>query len=254
MLSSCAANCQACYNSDLATITSLKVSTITIYQPNYYILKAADNSGIKVVLGLYDDSVSGVAQPATATNCTYGGQPFPYCGTQYATALFNGACGNVSPWAPATFCESTPTNPNATYVAALNSSAGEFLQDGTVIGIQVGNGILRQQSAATITTAAQNLRTALNAARFSNIKVVVSLIEGQASTFCSGSTPPTGVDYIADHVYCSAGGSGGVASSPPVWPTGSNPAQTYWAQVQSVFATDQAALRRSQCFPGRNGL
>jgi hypothetical protein len=65
ILSSCAANCQPCYNSDLATISSAKVSTITIYRPNYYILKAADNSGIRVVLGLYDDSVSGLAQPNT---------------------------------------------------------------------------------------------------------------------------------------------------------------------------------------------
>ena len=105
VLSSCAANCQACYNADMATMNSIKLGTITIYQPNYYILKAADSAGIKVVLGLFNDSVSGLAQPSTATNCTYGGQPFPYCGTKYATALFGGACGNVSPWAAATFCE-----------------------------------------------------------------------------------------------------------------------------------------------------
>jgi len=253
VLSSCAANCQACFNADLATMSTLKVGTITIYQPNYYILKAAESSGIKVVLGLYNDSVSGLAQPDSATNCTYGGQPFPYCGTKYATALFGGACGNVSPWAPATFCESSPTNPNATYVAALNSSAGEFLQDGTVIGIQVGNEILGQQSAATISTAAQNLRTALNSAGFTSIKVIVSLIEGQASTFCTGGAPPAGVDYIADHVYCSAGSSGGVASSPPVWPSGNNPAQTCWTQVQGVFDTDQTACGAANVFLGETG-
>jgi exo-beta-1,3-glucanase (GH17 family) len=253
VLSSCAANCQACYNADLTTISSLKINTITIYQPNYYVLKAAQSSGIKVVLGLFNDSVSGLAQPDTATNCTYGGQPFPYCGTKYATALFGGTCGNVSPWAPATFCESSSTNPNATYVAALNSSAGEFLQNGTVVGIQVGNEILGQVSAATISTAAQNLRTALNAAGFSGIKVIVSLIEGQAATFCSNSAPPAGVDYIADHVYCSVGTSGGVASSPPVWPTGSNPAQTCWTQVQGVFATDQTACGAAHVFLGETG-
>ncbi len=253
VLSSCAANCQACYNSDIATVQSLSVGTITIYQPNYYILKAADNAGIKVVLGLYDDSVSGLAQPSTATNCTYGGQPFPYCGTSYATALFNGACGNITSWAPATFCESSPSNPNPTYVAALNSSAGEFLQDGTVVGIQLGNEILGQQSAATISTAAQNLRTALNAAGFNGIKVIVSLVEGQAATFCTGGAPPTGVDYIADHVYCSVGSSGGVASTPPVWPTGSDPAQTCWTQVQSVFATDQTSCGAGKVFLGETG-
>jgi exo-beta-1,3-glucanase (GH17 family) len=237
----------------LSTISTLAIGTITIYQPNYYVLKAAQSSGVKVVLGLFNDSVSGLAQPDTSTNCTYGGQPFPYCGTKYATALFGGACGNVSPWAPATFCESSPSNPNATYVAALNSSAGQFLQNGTVVGIQVGNEILGQQSAATISTAAQNLRAALNAAGFSGIKVIVSLIEGQAASFCSGGAPPAGVDYIADHVYCSVGTSGGVASSPPVWPSGSNPAQTCWTQVQGVFATDQTACGAANVFLGETG-
>lgn len=253
VLSSCAANCQTCYNTDIATIKSLNIDAITIYQPNYYILKAADTSGIKVVLGLYDDSVVGLAQPDTATNCTYGGSPFPYCGTNYATALFNGACGNVTPWPAANFCESSPSNPNPTYVAALNSSAGEFLQDGTVVGIQIGNEILGQQSAATISTAAQNLRSALNTAGFNSIKVIVSLIEGQAATFCTGGAPPTGVDYIADHVYCSVGSSGGVASTPPVWPTGTSPAQTCWTQVQSAFATDQTSCGAGSTFLGETG-
>ena len=253
VLSSCAANCQACFNSDLSTISSLKVGTITIYQPNYYILTAAQSAGIKVILGLYNDSVAGLAASSTLTNCTYGGQPFPYCGTNYANALFGGACGNVTPWPPATFCESSSNNPNATYVAALNSSAGEFLQNGTVVGIQLGNEILGQVSAATISTAAQNLRTALNAAGFSKIKIIVSLIEGQAAMFCSNSAPPAGVDYIADHVYCSAGSSGGVASLPPVWPSGSNPAQTCWIQVQSVFATDQQSCGTANVFLGETG-
>jgi len=253
VLSSCSSNCQACFNSDLSTIKSLSVGTITIYQPNYYILTAAQNAGIKVVLGLYDDSVNGLATSSTMTNCTYGGNPFPYCGTNYATALFNGICGNMTPWPPATFCESSSNNPNATYVAALNSSAGQFLQNGTIVGIQLGNEILGQVSAATFSTAAQNLRSALNSAGFSNIKIIVSLIEGQAATFCTNSAPPTGVDYIADHVYCSAGSSGGVASLPPVWPTGSNPAQTCMTQVQSVFATDQQSCGAANVFLGETG-
>ena len=79
-LSSCAANCQACFTSDLQTISSLKVGAITIYQPNYYALKAADAAGVKVVLGLYDDNVPGLAGTCTAsgsTECTYGGAPVP---------------------------------------------------------------------------------------------------------------------------------------------------------------------------------
>ncbi len=248
-LSNCAMSCQACYTSDLNTIKTLKVGSITIYQPNYYILTAAQNAGIKVVLGLYDDSVSGLAASSSSTNCTYSGQPFPYCGTNYATALFGGTCGNITPWNPATFCESSTNNPNATYVAPINT----FLQNGTVVGIQLGNEILGQVSAATISTAAQNLRSALNTSGFGGIKVIVSLIEGQAATFCSGSAPPTGVDYIADHVYCSVGSSGGVASTPPVWPGGTDPAQTCWTQVQSVFATDQASCGAANVFLGETG-
>jgi hypothetical protein len=246
-LTNCPTNCQTCFNSDLSTIKTLKVGAITIYQPNYYILTAAQNSGTKVVLGLYDDSVSGLAASNSSTNCTYAGQPFPYCGTNYATALFGGTCGNTTPWPPANFCESNP------YVAALNSTAGQFLQNGTVIGIQLGNEILGQVSAATISTAAQNLRTALNAAGFSNIKVIVSLIEGQAAQFCGNGAPPTGVDYIADHVYCSPGPSGGVASSPPVWPSGSNAAQFCWTQVMQVFATDQKSCGAANVFLGETG-
>jgi hypothetical protein len=252
-LSNCAMSCQACYTSDLNKIKSLDIGTITIYQPNYYILTAAYNAGIKVVLGLYDDSVNGLAASNSATNCTYSGAPFPYCGTNYATALFGGTCGNITPWNPATFCESSNNNPNATYVAALNSSSGQFLQNGTVVGIQLGNEILGQVSTATLSTAAQNLRSALTTAGFSNIKIIVSLIEGQAASFCSNSAPPTGVDYIADHVYCSQGNSGGVASTPPVWPTGSDPAQTCWTQVQSVFATDQTSCGAANVFLGETG-
>jgi len=244
-LTNCPTNCQACYNSDLSTIKSLNVSTITIYQPNYYLLTAAQNAGIKVVLGLYDDSVSGLAASSGSTNCTYAGQPFPYCGINYA--LVNGTCGSTSPWPPANFCESNP------YVAALNSSSGEFLSNGTVVGIQLGNEILGQVSAATISTAARNLRSALTTAKVPNIKIIVSLIEGQAAQFCSGGAPPTDVDYIADHVYCSAGSSGGVASTPPVWPSGSNPAQTCWTQVQSVFATDQQSCGAANVFLGETG-
>jgi hypothetical protein len=116
-----------------------------------------------------------------------------------------------------------------------------------VVGIQIGNEILGQQSAATISTVAQNLRSAHNAAGFNSIEVVGALIEGQASTSCPGGTPPTGVDYIADNVYCSVGSSGGVASAPPVWPSGNVLAQTCWAQVQGVSprTRTRAGLRTS---------
>jgi hypothetical protein len=44
-----------------------------------------------------------------------------------------------------------------------------------------------------------------------------------------------------------------VASSPPVWPSGSNPAQTCWSQVQGVFNTDQTACGAGNVFLGETG-
>ena len=80
-----------------------------------------------------------------------------------------------------------------------------------MVGIEIGNEIPGQQATVTISTAAQNLRSAHNAAGFNSIEVVGALIEGQASTFCRGGTPPTRVDYIADHVYCPS-------AVPVAWP------------------------------------
>jgi len=52
-LDNCPTMCQSCYDSDLDTIKNmLSVDTITIYQPNYYILTAAENEGVKAILGL----------------------------------------------------------------------------------------------------------------------------------------------------------------------------------------------------------
>lgn len=49
-LSLCPMRCQACYDSDLDTIkNNLSVDTITIYQPNYYILTAAKAKGVKTI-------------------------------------------------------------------------------------------------------------------------------------------------------------------------------------------------------------
>jgi hypothetical protein len=53
-LSQCPSSCQACYVSDLTNLQSmLGTSTITAYQPNYYILTAADQLTIKVIQGLH---------------------------------------------------------------------------------------------------------------------------------------------------------------------------------------------------------
>jgi len=94
-------NCQQCYDSDLNTIkNTLGLGAITIYQPNYFILTAAQQSGIKVIFGTFNDTVAGLAEPDINTNCTYGGSPLPFCGTNYASVLFDGACGKTTPFNP----------------------------------------------------------------------------------------------------------------------------------------------------------
>ncbi len=172
-LSTCPARCQQCYDDDLSLIQhELKVNAITIYRPNYYILKAAQRLGMKVVVGLLDDSVLGLAAPTSQTQCTDGGVPLYLCGANYASALIDGACIDTVGSDPFKKCvshcavRSEPTQDcvngdcschsdadcrgpsnrclSGSRMAPLNSPAsGEFLRDGTVIGIQLGNEFFR---------------------------------------------------------------------------------------------------------------
>ena len=84
--------------------STLSTSEITAYQPNYYILTAADQLHIKVLQGLFNDAIPSLAAASTATNCTYAGAPIALCGSKYAGAILDGACGTTTPWNPATFC------------------------------------------------------------------------------------------------------------------------------------------------------
>jgi len=232
-LSTCPTSCQACYNSDLANLqTSLSVSTITSYQPNYYILNAAQGLKIKILQGLFNDAIPSLAASDSATNCSYAGAAFPLCGSKYAAALLDGACGPDTPWNPNTFCTA------GAYVEPLNSSIGgvpAFINDGTIVAIQLGNEAIGTTAngqvitAAMISQAAQTLRSVLNARGLSSIPIVVSLVLGQEQTFCVNGAPPAGVDLIASHPYCNF-----VASVPPSWPM--NGAQC-WSQVQTLFST-----------------
>jgi hypothetical protein len=253
-LSTCPRSCQACYNNDLANLkSSLGVSTITSYQPNYYILTTAQNLNLKVLQGLFNDAIPSLAAPDTATNCTYAGAPIALCGSKYAGALLDGACGTTTPWNPATFC-GTPPN-TGPYIEPLNYPSGppgQFITSGTIIAIQLGNEALGAMAdgqvitAQMISTAAQTLRAALDARGFQQIPIVVSLVLGQESTFCTGGAPPTGVDYIAAHPYCQ-----NVAGVPPSWP---NDGTQCWQQVQTDFSTiSQASCGASNTFIGETG-
>jgi hypothetical protein len=249
-LSQCPTSCQSCYVSDLTNLqSSLSASTITSYQPNYYILSAASQLHLKVLQGLFNDAIPSLAAPATATNCTYSGAPIALCGSKYAGAILDGACGTTTPWNPATFCAGGP------YIEPLNDPTGpngQFIKDGTIIAIQLGNEALgttvngQTVTVQMISTAAQTLRTALDARGFASTPIVVSLVLGQEQNFCTGGAPPTGVDYIAAHPYCNY-----VASVPPQWP---NDGAQCWAQVQDLFSTvSQKYCGVSRTFIGETG-
>jgi len=177
----------------------LSPAAITVYQPNYYILRSASNLDLEVVQGLFNDAIQGLAAPDASTRCVFAGAPLAFCGKNYAKALIDGACFNTSPWKVSRFCG----KPEA-YVEGLK----KFLTNGTIIAIQLGNEPLgtiangQTITAAMVSTAAQNLRTVLDADGFPNVHIVVSLVEGQEHTFCQGGAPPTGVDFIAAHPYC----------------------------------------------------
>jgi hypothetical protein len=253
-LSTCPRSCQHCYNTDLANLeNSLAVSTITSYQPNYYILTAAQHLKLQVLQGLFNDAIPSLATADSATNCTFAGQPIELCGSKYAGALLGGACGTSTPWNPATFC-GTPPN-TGPYIEPLNYPSGppgQFIKSGTIMAIQLGNEALgttvNNQVITTqmISTAAETLRAALDARGFTQIPIVVSLVLGQESTFCSNGGPPTGVDFIAAHPYCQ-----NVAGVPPSWP---NDGTQCWQQVQTDFSTiSQASCGASQTFIGETG-
>ncbi len=249
-LSLCPTSCQSCYVSDLTNLqTSLSASTITSYQPNYYILTAAAQIHIKVLQGTFNDAIPSLAAPNTATNCTFSGAPIALCGSKYTDAILDGACGTTTPWNPATFCNGGP------YIEPLNATTGptgQFIKDGTIFAIQLGNEALGTTvngqviTAQMISTAAQTLRAALDARGFNTTPIVVPLVLGQEQAFCTSGAPPAGVDFIAAHPYCNF-----VASVPPQWP---NDGAQCWAQVQDLFSTiSQKDCGASHTFIGETG-
>ncbi|HUB65313.1 MAG TPA: hypothetical protein VL996_12875 [Methylocella sp.] len=254
-LSTCPASCQTCYNNDLGNLeTQLKISAITVYQPNYYILTAAQQLNIIVMQGLFNDAIPSLAAPDSATNCSYAGSPIALCGSKYAGAILDGACGTTTPWNPATFCEGAS---NA-YVEPLNypggqaRTPGQFIKDGTIIAIQLGNEPLNTMAngqtitLAMISQAAATLRKALDARGFTNIPIVLSLVLGQEQTVCANASPPVGINFIASHPYCNY-----VASVPPSWPY--NGGQC-WQQVQMLFSSiSQYYCGATHTFIGETG-
>jgi hypothetical protein len=303
-LLTCPARCEQCFSDDLSFIQrALRVNTIAIYQPNHYIVRAAQRLGMKVVVGLFNDSILGLSTPASQTNCEHGGTPLYLCGSNYASALIDGACIDgiaddpfkkcVSHCSqrsnPARDCanrecscqsESDCLGPSnrclkGAYLPPLNNPAsGDFLRDGTVIGIQLGNEFFeacqgpevpgQHQRCCThdktgrcdswvvnrqiFSTAAQTLRHALDSRGLNNIKIIVNLVEKQARRFCQNGAPPPGVDYIADHPYCDY-----VAEMPPLWTTLSG--AECWDQARNrEFVRDQKACGATRTYIGETGF
>lgn len=303
-LSSCPARCQKCYDDDLSFVQhNLKVNAITIYQPNYYILKAAKRLGMKVVVALLDDTVLGLASPTSQTQCTDGGSPLYLCGSNYAAGLLDGACIDTVGGDPFKTCVSHcsirsapkadcvngdcsctsnadclgPSNQcrKGAFLMPLNSPAsGEFLRDGTVIGIQMGNEIFEgcqlpevpgkhqrccehtktgrcyawQINREVMSGAAQTMRAALDRRGLNKVKISVALVQEQGPKFCQGGAPPAGVDYIADHAYCDF-----MANLPPYWST--TDGTECWKQARGQeFTLDQKACGASRTYIGETGF
>ncbi|HEY7536165.1 MAG TPA: hypothetical protein VH878_09525, partial [Thermodesulfobacteriota bacterium] len=258
-LSLCPNLCQACYNGDLNVIKSLGVGAIIIYQPNIYILTAAQSAGIKVILGTFNDAIPSLAMPDSETDCTYAGAPLFLCGSKYAEALIFGACIDTTPWPSNPFCGNHCSNdPNTLCSSNSDCSGGgtclqgafvadihTFFENGTIIGIQLGNEFFNGSNAGEITTAAQTLRSFLNTQTFKDIPIIVSLIAGQGSQFCSGGAPPAGVDLIATHPYCNF-----VASVPPSWPLDGD---CCFIQIQNIFSQDANSCGKGNTFIGETG-
>jgi hypothetical protein len=302
--SKCPSLCEQCYFDDLSLIKhGLRVNAITIYQPNYYILKAAQRLGMKVVVAVLNDSVLALATPASQNDCTYGGRPLYLCGANYASALIDGACVDTAGGDPFKVCTnrcSQRSNPardcvngdcscqsdadclgasnrclEGAYLAPLNNPvSGQFLRDGTIIGLQLGNEFFGacevrevpgqnqpccgrnketgQCRAWTVnrqvfSTAAQTMRQALDSRGLSRVKISVSLVQEQGPAFCPNGAPPPSVDYIAAHPYCNY-----VAEMPPMWTT-LNGAECWDLARNHEFSIDQKACGASRTYIGETG-
>jgi hypothetical protein len=251
-ISLCPANCQKCYDDDLTNLqNTLHVSTITSYQPNYYILTTAQNLHIKVLQGTFNDAIPSLAASSDSTNCFFSGQSIALCGSKYANAILDGACGTTTPWDPAKFCVGGP------YIEPMNnpdhaSPTDQFIRDGTIIGIQIGNEAMGTTvdnvsiTPAVLSAAAQTLRAALDARGFTSLPIVISLVLGQEKQFCSGGVPPAGVNLVAAHPYCDH-----VSKVPPDWQKTGGPC---WDQVQQLYADNSvASCGASHVFIGETG-
>jgi hypothetical protein len=256
-----------------------------------------------VVLGLYNDSVLGLAMPRGQTNCSYGGFPLYLCGSDYASALIDGGCIDAAgsdPFAPCVPRCSRRSDParecvsadcscqsdaqckgagneclSGSYIAPLdNPATGEFLRDGTVIAIQLGNEFFDQCQIPEIlgqtqpccararktgecrawtvdrqvySTAAQTLRRALDSRGLNRIKISVALVAKQGPEFCRDGAPPPGIDYIAAHPYCEF-----VAEVPPSWPTLNG--SECWAQARDEqYDVDRKACGAARTYIGEAG-
>lgn len=239
-LALCPARCQACFDADLAQIKGLGVGAITIYNPNWFALNAAQKVATKVLLGTFNDTLGGLAKPDALSGCTYSSFPTA-CGQTYARYLIDGACGSHSPWDPNLFCGDSQT-----FITPWQP----FLQDGTVIGIQIGNEVLANGfTREQVLAAAQTLRGVLDSRGYTKDKVpiVISLVLGQESSFCAAGAPPANVDFIAAHPYCTS-----VAGLPPTWPASGTACLD---QVKTDFANiSQKLCGASHVFIGETGF
>jgi len=237
-LALCPPRCQACFDADLNQMKGLGIGAITIYNPNWYALTAAQKVGMKVLLGTFNDTLAGLARPDAPSGCTYSGGATA-CGATYARYVLDGACGSTSPWDPNQFCQSgtfiTPWKP--------------FLADGTAVGIQIGNEVLANGfTKQQILDAAKTLRGVLDSRGYTNDKVpiVISLVLGQENGFCSGGSPPANVDFVAAHPYCNS-----VAGLPPTWPASGTACLD---QVKRDYVNiSQAACGAANVFIGETG-
>ncbi len=303
-LSTCPARCQKCYDDDLAFIQrELRVNTIAIYQPNYYIMKAAQRLGMKLVVGVLNEAVLWLATPSSQNNCSYEEGHRDPCGSNYASALIEGVCNGaiggdlfakcVSRCAlrsnPARDCARADCScatgadcmgaanqclKQSSMVPLDNPATGEFLRDGTVIGIQLGNEFFGQCQIPVVpgqdqpccahnrktgqcrawtvdrqvySAAAQTLRSALDRRGLGNIKISVGLVGGHGPKFCRAGAPPPGIDYIAAHPYCDS-----VAQEPPLWKT-LNGRKCWKRTAHKELADDRAACGAARTYIGETG-
>lgn len=177
--------CVQKYQKDMDKAAGLGVKYVRIYQQNRALITAAKKTGLKVLVGTYTDDVANLASDGSSC-LRFGKYDAKVCGVLYGKQMLN---GNTTP--------------------VFFSKLFDFIKDGTIVGIILGNEVNSVGDSnlfvdpATVEKAAANLKTAMGQVG-AVTDIIITLREGPTTgtnsyqQYCSSSS----IDRVGIDLYC----------------------------------------------------